>query len=81
MRIFSAALLLLMTVTPSIADQKQLTPLIPPGYAPTTTADEQGLWTELEDYERAIQTSALRVRDKDINERPGIGNGLHGFTP
>jgi predicted Zn-dependent protease len=49
------------------AAKPPLQPLIAPGYLPSPEADEQGLWLELEDYEQAIQRSALRVRDKDLN--------------
>jgi predicted Zn-dependent protease len=42
-------------------------PKIHPGYAPEEARDEQGIWMELEDYERAIQRSALLVDDPYIN--------------
>ena len=46
----------------------ELEPTIPPGYVPSASSDEVGLWMELEEYERAIQRSALRVRDPDLND-------------
>ena len=38
-------------------------PVIPPGYHPQQARDERGLWLELEDYEKAVMRSPLRVRD------------------
>lgn len=43
-------------------------PLIQPGYSPSAENDEQGLWTELDDYESQIQRSALRVRNPHLNK-------------
>jgi hypothetical protein len=40
---------------------------IPPGYEPEEARDEQGLWMEIEDYELALNKSALLVRDPEIN--------------
>jgi predicted Zn-dependent protease len=40
---------------------------IEPGYSPEQAEDEQGVWMELEEYERAIQRSALLVDDPEIN--------------
>ncbi|MDH4313410.1 MAG: M48 family metalloprotease [Gammaproteobacteria bacterium] len=40
---------------------------IPPGYQPEEARDEQGLWMEIEDYELALNKSALLVRDPEIN--------------
>ena len=42
-------------------------PAIPPGYAPAATGDERGLWSELQDYERSLRHSSLRVRAEDLN--------------
>jgi predicted Zn-dependent protease len=39
---------------------------IEPGYSPDQAKDEQGVWMELEEYERAIQRSALLVDDPEI---------------
>jgi len=42
-------------------------PKIAPGYVPEEARDEQGVWMELEDYELAIQRSALLIDDPYIN--------------
>ena len=42
--------------------------VIPPGYHPVQARDERGLWLELEDYEKALSRSALRVRDRSLND-------------
>jgi len=42
--------------------------VIPPGYHPEQARDERGLWLSLEDYEKALSRSALRVRDRALNE-------------
>lgn len=42
-------------------------PKIPPGYVPEEARDEKGIWMELEDYERAVQRSALLIDDPYIN--------------
>jgi predicted Zn-dependent protease len=42
-------------------------PKIQPGYVPEEARDELGIWMELEDYERAIQRSALLIDDPYIN--------------
>lgn len=39
---------------------------IPPGYEPEESRDEQGLWMEIEDYELALNKSALLVRDPEL---------------
>ncbi len=44
-----------------------LEPKIPPGYEPLEAETEKGLWMELEEYETAIQRSALLVKDDYIN--------------
>ena len=49
-------------VAQEVADHK-----IPPGYQPEHGPDEEGLWLEVEEYEKAIQRSALLVTDPDIN--------------
>ena len=43
-------------------------PKIPPGYTPEDAKTEKGIWMELKDYERAIQRSALLVKDKQLND-------------
>lgn len=40
---------------------------IPPGYVPEHGPDEQGIWMEIEEYEKAIQQSALLVKDPELN--------------
>lgn len=42
-------------------------PVIPPGYQPVLSKDEQGLWLQMEDYERQLQHSPLLVRDEALN--------------
>lgn len=42
-------------------------PRISPGYEPDVAKDEQGIWLEMQDYERAIQRSALLVTDPFMN--------------
>jgi hypothetical protein len=39
---------------------------IPPGYEPTPAYDEQGLWSEMEDFELAINKSAVLIRTGDL---------------
>lgn len=58
-------LALLLASLPVAAEELQ--PLIQPGYVPTADDGEKGLWVEMEDYERALQQSALRVRDPELN--------------
>ncbi len=64
MRIAAALALLL---APLLAGSEELVPTIPPGYVPGADDDEKGLWVEMEDYERRLQRSALRVRDSELN--------------
>lgn len=59
------ALLLLSVSVGLAADRMQ--PLIHPGYAPSLAEDEQGIWSELRDYEFAIQRSSLRITDVQLN--------------
>lgn len=42
-------------------------PRIQPGYVPDEAHDEKGIWMELDEYELAIQRSALLVDDPFIN--------------
>ncbi len=44
---------------------------IPPGYEPEQGPDEKGLWMEVDEYEKAIQHSALLVTDPEINNYVG----------
>lgn len=46
-------------------------PAIPPGYKPLIGKDEQGLWLQMEDYEKALRNSPLLVRDPVINDYVG----------
>jgi len=47
--------------------QRDIDHKIPPGYTPEQGPDEKGIWLEIEEYEKAIQQSALLIRDPDIN--------------
>jgi predicted Zn-dependent protease len=58
---------LLLAVISLHAAGQDIQPLIPPGYVPTVDEGEKGLWVEMEDYERALQRSALRVREPELN--------------
>ena len=49
------------------AAQETVDHRIPPGYKPVEQEDERGLWLEVAEYEKAVQQSALLVRDPDIN--------------
>lgn len=60
---------LLLASLPAAAEELQ--PLIQPGYVPGADDGEKGLWVEMEDYERALQQSALRVRDPELNAYVG----------
>lgn len=54
-------------VAASVAAQDLLDHKIPPGYTPEQGPDEKGIWMEIEEYEKAIQQSALLVTDPAIN--------------
>jgi predicted Zn-dependent protease len=43
-------------------------PTIPPGYVPVKARDERGIWRELEEYEKSLARSPLRVRDPALND-------------
>jgi len=49
------------------AESVDVEPKIPPGYTPQKGGDEQGLWMEVDDYEKAVKQSALLVDDADLN--------------
>ncbi len=49
------------------AESADIEPKIPPGYTPQKGDDEQGLWMEVDDYEKAVRASALLVDDADLN--------------
>lgn len=51
----------------NLAASQDIDHKIPPGYEPEEARDEQGLWMEIEDYERALNKSALLVRDPELN--------------
>lgn len=59
---------MLLTCAALFASQYVLEPKIPPGYKPTETETEKGIWMELQDYEKAIRRSALLVKDQHLNE-------------
>jgi predicted Zn-dependent protease len=44
------------------------TPVIPPSYRPEQARDERGLWLELDDYEKAVRRSPLRIRGTPLAE-------------
>lgn len=62
-----AAAALLVALSGTHADEKEIGHLIPPGYEPEEARDEQGLWLEFEEIETAINKSALLVRDPALN--------------
>jgi predicted Zn-dependent protease len=64
-RVFSALAILLSAA--AVAEPVTIEHSIPPGYEPSEAQDEQGLWMELEEYERTLNQSALLVRDTDLN--------------
>ena len=47
--------------------QDEIDHKVPPRYEPEQGPDEAGLWMELEEYEKAIQQSALLVSDPELN--------------
>lgn len=51
-----------------LAKSLDIEPKIPPGYTPDKGKDEQGLWMEVDDYEKAVRASALLVGDADLND-------------
>ena len=63
-RLFSICLLLVSGV--SSAEFERIEHKIPPGYTPSDAQDEQGLWHEIEEYERQLNKSALLVDDREI---------------
>lgn len=63
-----ACLLLLLLSGGILAQPVDIEPKIPPGYIPEKGGDEQGLWMEVDDYEKAIRASALLVDDADLND-------------
>ncbi len=61
-----AVALLLLVSCALFADDQEIEPEIPPGYTPDKGKDELGIWMELEEYETAVQQSALRVNNDDL---------------
>ncbi len=55
-------------------DEEELGHLIPPGYQPEESRDEEGLWMEFEDMEAELNKSALLVRD------PVLTNYVNGIV-
>jgi hypothetical protein len=58
---------LLLTFNIALSAELDLAPKIPPGYEPIDPETEKGLWMELEEYETAIQRSALLIKDESID--------------
>jgi tetratricopeptide (TPR) repeat protein len=50
----------------SASPDTQITHKIPPGYVPEEARDEQGLWLEMEEFERRLNKSALLIRNPEI---------------
>ena len=57
----------MLAQAPAIAATEEVVHKIPPGYEPEESRDEQGLWMEFNDMERALNKSALLVRDPELN--------------
>ena len=51
-----------------LAATEEPLPKIEPGYRPTETTTEKGMWMELEDYESSLRQSALLIKDAPIND-------------
>lgn len=67
LRIAVVMLLLLVAAGVEATGPTVPDPAIPPGYQPLLSTDEQGLWLQMEDYERQLQRSPLLVRDEALN--------------
>ena len=68
MKRFSTPVLVFLACSlAAVASQQNPEPKIPPGYQPIDAETETGLWMEFEDYEAALQRSALLIRDEPIN--------------
>jgi predicted Zn-dependent protease len=68
MRARSLCLLALLLAPPGSAVEEELIEhKIPPGYEPAEARDEQGLWMEFKEMERALNQSALLVKDPELN--------------
>ncbi len=57
----------LLAQATSFAAKEEVLHKIPPGYEPEESRDEQGLWMEFNDMERALNKSALLVRNPELN--------------
>jgi predicted Zn-dependent protease len=66
--LIAAALLLIA------ANQHEIEHKIPPGYKPDVEKDELGIWMEVAEIEKALQSSALLVKD------PGLNNYVSGLA-
>ena len=60
-------LMLAAAVSATAAEVAVPEPVLPPGYEPELSKDEQGLWFEMQEWERRLGQSPLLVRDDDIN--------------
>ena len=66
-RQFVVAVFLALCGSVLAAGPADVEPKIPPGYSPEQGDDEKGLWMEMEEYEKALRSSALLVKDPDLN--------------
>lgn len=57
----------LLAPVPCVAAKEEILHKIPPGYEPEESRDEQGLWMEFNDMERALNKSALLVKNPELN--------------
>jgi predicted Zn-dependent protease len=57
----------LLAQAPCFAAKEEILHKIPPGYEPEESRDEQGLWMEFNDMERALNKSALLVKNPELN--------------
>ena len=70
MKIRRYAFVMLVSLLSSmlLAQSTDIEPKIPPGYVPDKGEDEQGLWLEVDDYEKSVRTSALIMHDPELNQ-------------
>ncbi len=50
----------------NFVELSSITHKIPPGYRPEKSSDEVGLWMDIDDYEKQIRSSPLRVLDREL---------------
>ena len=62
------ALVLSLCCAAGATQSGDIEPKIPPGYTPQRGEDEQGLWLEVDDYEKRVRASALVIREPELNE-------------